>query len=516
MLESLIPSIAAVSAEGGGVITFYGGLYVTSGTIILRRGVILQGVTGQTRIKLADNANCNVVDSYRFDDFRAASVGSITEDPDYTQDYGLRGLTIDANAQGQSTANLLFGVRMYGRRLTLENCVIAFTKGVGLHTCAFGAHAGSYDYDETKTPGKIDQVEVVYSNDESWIYEGPSDQAIGTFVTNGSGLVSNNGTVPQTSRFYPGEEVSAVVWAAWGEFQYMNLNGARFGHCFRSRGSNRINGNNLICAGGWGNVYIEAGAFGAIDKVLSQANPYAWLSTPKAHVENLASGMYFGCVTIRRGDAQDSGAPGVKDSGGANWGQVKSRQSLTAGGTLFMADGPGTTARIDARGPAIALHTTSSSDALDVEIYFNNVGLVWKNEKAALTGSFSIRGTLNAGQVFETGVTASPGIAKEALRKADISFLDNGVRKNNTFHGAQTVATDTTGAKTVTFTHGLWRAPLVEDIQLTFRHSGATTPAKVSVPYITGFSATTVTARLDVETAHTGGSPTSQLACLIT
>ncbi len=152
---------------------------------------------------------------------------------------------------------------------------------------------------------------------------------------------------------------------------------------------------------------------------------------------------------------------------------------------------------------------------LTLNCTFNNVGSAWLNERSNLSGKFKIEGTLNAGQTFATGVISSPGVAKEALRKADISFLDNGVRKNNTFHGAATVATDSTGGKTATFTHNLWGTPLVEDMQLTFRHSGFTTPAEVSPPYINGFSATTVTARVDVKAAHVGTGATSQVVCVI-
>ncbi|WP_433932996.1 hypothetical protein [Brevundimonas diminuta] len=182
---------------------------------------------------------------------------------------------------------------------------------------------------------------------------------------------------------------------------------------------------------------------------------------------------------------------------------------------MFRADAVGIKASVDARGASVALHTTSGCDALDVDLYFNNVGTAWLNERLNLNGSFKIEGTLNAGQTFSTGVLSGPGVAKEALRKADISFSDNGTRKNNSFHGAATVATDATGGKTATFTHNLWRLPLVEDIQLTFRHSGFTTPAEVSPPYINGFSATTVTARVDVKAAHVGASVTSQVVCVI-
>ncbi|QGU14016.1 hypothetical protein GNG27_04855 [Leclercia sp. 119287] len=518
-------AIIDVFNAGGGVINFPPGVYLINGPIVPRRGVICKTPPGTVIIKLADNSNTGMVESYKFDTLKANDAYSIADDPDFTQDYGFDGFIFDGNISNQSTASLTYGVKMYGRRIQLKRCVIGNVAGVGLWTYCTEQKGGTYTIDKTSIPGCIDELEIMNTFEEAWIYDGPSDIPIGSVVTNECGDKSNNGTTPQTSRHFPGQPVYSVYVTEQTSIcaKYMNLNGALFGKLLYVADNNRCIIDTLISAGGWGNIEIGVNVSGGINTLYAQANVRNWGGVIKPFVLNRSNKMVFGKVHIRRGSALPS-SDGVVDSGGGVWLQVTAGQASDNGGNLFVADsadikvnikavGVGST---DASGNVSAvLVTTSKADRLDAEILVNNVSLIWRNEKANLNCFVRIQGDVGSGNALMSGVASPPGISKNSLSELKLSCFDgSGAKKTNSFFGVGAVDLTSTGGKTVAIPHTLWRAPTVEEIQSSLRHSGFTAPGSFSQAYINSFDATQVAFRVEVTTAATG-TPISQVVCRI-
>lgn len=520
-------AIRDVSQSGGGAIDFPPGIYLAKSPLIPRRGVICKASPGTVIIKLANNSNTNLVESYKFDALRTNSAHSIADDPDFTQDYGFDGFIFDGNIENQSASSLIYGVKMYGRRITLRRCIIANIAGVGLWTSYAGSGGGSYTIDKTAIPAAIDELEIMNCRDENWIYEGPSDTPIGSVVTNESGDKSNPGDVPQTSRHFPGEPVNGVVVCANRAMQaaYLNLNGSRFGKPFVSKENCRLTIDTLITAGGWGNVEIGNNCNGVIKNCFSQANSRNWGSLTKPFVTNYSNKMVYTNTIIRRASGQDVSADGVFDTGGANWGTVSNLQAATQGGHLFIADavsimiGQLKSVGIGSVGSdglvSAALVTTENCDQLNCTITFSNVSLVWRNKKNGLIGNFIAAGDVGSGNNFAEGLTGSPALNKSSLMTMQAVFKDgSGAVKTNNFIGSGNIDLTSTGGKTVTIPHTLWRAPYVEEIQATLRHGSFTVAGAFSPVYISSFNASQVVFRIDVTTPATG-SAVSQVVCRI-
>lgn len=525
--SSLINSaISELSSRGGGELLFrVPGVYLIKGAIVHRRGVICKASRGTVTIKLADNSNTGMVESYKFDTLKANDSYSIADDPDFTQDYGFDGFLFDGNISNQSKASLIYGVKMYGRRIHLKRCVIGNVAGVGLWTYCTEQKGGTYTIDKTSIPGCIDELEIMNTFEESWIYDGPSDIPIGSVVTNECGDKSNNGTTPQTSRHFPGQPVHSVHVTEQTSIcaKYMNLNGALFGKLLYVADNNRCIIDTLISAGGWGNIEIGVNVSGGINTLYAQANVRNWGGVIKPFVLNRSNKMVFGKVHIRRGSTLPP-SDGVVDSGGGVWLQVTAGQASNNGGNLFVADasdikvnikavGVGST---DASGNVSAvLVTTSKADRVDAEILVNNVSLIWRNEKANLNCFVRIQGDVGTGNALMSGVASSPGISKNSLSELKLSCFDGArEKKTNSFFGVGAIDLTSTGGKTVAIQHTLWRAPTIEEIQSSLRHSGFTSPGSFSQAYINSFDATQVSFRVEVTTAATG-TPVSQVVCRI-
>ncbi|EOM1471461.1 hypothetical protein NB16F75_13040 [Escherichia coli] len=527
--SSLINSaISELSTRGGGELLFRApGVYLIKGPIIPRRGVLCKAPPGTVKIKLANNSNTGMVESYKFDTLRANSAHSIADDPDFTQDYGFNGFIFDGNGVNQSKATLNYGVKMYGLRLTLKRCIIYNFAGVGLWTAHAGAGDDNYTVDMASIPACIDELEIINSFDENWIYEGPSDTPVGSVVTNENGDKNNPGTTPQTSRHFPGEPVHSVVVAANKAMQadYLNLNSPRFGKCFVVKDNSRLTIDTLITAGGWGNVEFGKNCNGVVKNNFSQANKINWGGVTRPFVLNYSNKLVITDTIIRRASGQDVGADGVFDTGGANWGTVANLQAATQGGHLFVADavsimigqlksvgigGLGSDGLVSA-----ALVTTENCDQLNCTMTFSNVSLVWRNKKNGLIGNFIAAGDVGNGNNFAEGLTGTPALNKSSLMTMQAVFKDGaGVVKTNNFIGSGNIDLTSTGGKTVTIPHTLWRAPSVEEIQATLRHGSFTAPGTFSPVYISSFNATQVVLRVDVTTAATG-TPISQVVCRI-
>jgi hypothetical protein len=500
----------AINEFGGGELFWGAGTYETDVTIAPRALVINKAVFGTVILKLANNSNVSLVESYLFDTLRAENAYQVSDNSNMTLDYGFHGFIFDANKENQTARNC--AVKMYGRRLTLSKCIISNSKGAALWTLINGSHSGGYDYTKTKTPGDMGEIEIVDCEEEGWIFEGPADQQIGHLVMNEIGDFGNDGTTPQTSTHFPGEEIHGLRVETAMNLSSANLNGVRFGRCLYANG--RMTFGNIILAGGWGNAWFDTAAEGSIDSLLTQANITAW-PTANPSIFNESDDVSIASTIVARVSGQDDNTvPLIRDTAGLNWGVIKSRQSLSQGGVLFEADGADINiGLLKAKGVAVALHT-KNAPMVDIKCQFDNVGVVWDNDQGDIRGAWDFTGRLNSGQVFATGIDSSPNADEESLSRARIEFLQDGNFLSNNFLGTESFDATSASGQLVAFTHGMWRQPKEEDIQLTARVSGFTAEPKQMSLYLNSFNATTVTARVQVETPATG-SPTARILCKI-
>ena len=363
---NLNSAIATISAAGGGDIWFTTpGTCEFSATIIPRRGVVCKATFGSVVLKLADAANTVLVESYLFSTLYSASAYQISDNADMTYDYGFDGFIFDGNKANQTSG--AYCVKMYGRRLWLTNCIIANSKGVGLWTAQLGAHSSGYDYTKTRTPGLIDNVEIVDCDEEPWIFEGPSDTTIGTVVTNETGDQDNDGTTPQTSTHFAGGDVHGVYVKTGGfNARYLNLNGTRFGRCLYVATGITVYIDQLKVAGGWGNVEIEANSNVQIDRIYSQANPYSWTSVENPHIWNKSDELQVGQCFITRVSGQDNGGDGFYDAGGAQVNNLEINQGF-AGHGLVIATNDARFPMVDIAGSTGTAADGNTSAAIRIE-----------------------------------------------------------------------------------------------------------------------------------------------------
>lgn len=509
---SINNAIEAVNVAGGGRIHFPAGTYLCSSTVVPRARVICSAEFGTVILKLADTTNITLVESIKFDTFRATGVFQESDDPDMTLDYGFEGFIFDGNKANQTIRTPL--VKMYGRRLTLFKCILTNSKGPGLWTALFGNFSGGFDFTKTKQPGDFGEIEFVQCEEEGWVFEGPSDQQIGQIVMNEIGDFANDGTTPQTSTLFPNQEVHGLRVEDAMNLYSANINTIRFGRGVYANA--RLTFGNIIIAGGWGNFWATSSAFGSIDSLLVQANPWDWNSIVNPSIEVDTDDLLFSAVTVRRVQGQDqSTAPGIQDNGGSQWGLVRNRQALAEGGILFLANaGSVNIASLEAGAADVALQTESACNRINVTCQFNNCNTVWVNNRSDIRGIWDFYGSLNAGQVFATGLDAAPNADEESLSNGRFEFLLDGVWKSNSFRGVQNFDSSTTNGQTVVFPHGMWRAPKVEEITYSARVSGWSSELGGLSLYTAGFNSTDVTARLKLETAAVGAA-VSQAICRI-
>lgn len=105
-------AIDAVSALDGGVVCFPNGIYVVTG-LIIKDNVTLQGESRSTVIiKLADNANSNIIEG---ENYSTVSGGSSDEN---VRNSSIKNLTIDGNSANNTTGS---GIALYATRTLIQD-----------------------------------------------------------------------------------------------------------------------------------------------------------------------------------------------------------------------------------------------------------------------------------------------------------------------------------------------------------------------------------------------------------
>ncbi len=93
--------------------------------------------------------------------------------------------------------------------------------------------------------------------------------------------------------------------------------------------------------------------------------------------------------------------------------------------------------------------------------------------------------------------------------------FDNVLGVNSKFTGSTTVAVDTTGNKSFSFTHGLYTTPDMDKIQLSLARDGAVEDFTTDWLMVTGASGTIISAKLKVATASATGGALVKVNCRV-
>lgn len=516
-------ALDAAAAAGGGIVLLRVGTYLISSTLVLKARVHLAGEAANlVTIRLADNANVTMLETFKFDALRAIDAYDLNDDPDFTFGFGIRDIIFDGNFNNQSPSGLIYGLRLYGRRYHLQSVQIADVRGIGLWTIQNGAQKAPFDFTDTRMPGGIDDVNIVNCLDEAWIFQGPDDIPIGSFTTNNNGDATIT-TPVQTSRFpdWVGEEVHALHIDGAFHAKYLNLNGARFGRGLNVRSGQRIEIDHVIASGNWGNVKLNANCFGKIDQIVSQANPLGQDGNAHPHVENAAQDVQFSNIIVRRVNGHDSAAPGVVDTGGAQFGRVLGRNGDGIPGHGVILAGP--RSRVDdvlmegLRGtasdgnPSVGVRIDSGASYVRVMGSASECDVGFRNQVNNLDGIFDLLVIQNVGRgdvAFE-GLVGAPALDDVSLKKARLLVLQanpSGERKNS-FQGSLPIDITSTANQALIFNHSMLRAPTIDEISLSLEID-AVTPPTLDYLFVKTISATQVLVWLKFRTA--GATPTTQ------
>lgn len=488
-------SIQAAIDSGEGYILFDNGTYVCS-TLVLKKNRILKGKGATTVIRLKANTNAPLIESYNF-----ASYYNSTFDENTPINFGFENMIIDGNRANQTVLSQL--VKVCGWNLSIHDVLITEAYGVGLLTASTYMPV-VWNNDSYGIPKNIDNLRITKCTQEHWIFEGPADLKCGQIHTNICGDDAN----VTTSSWFSGEEIASVrVKNASFHAEYLNLNVVHRGRAFYDYGG-RLDIGTLITSGCWGGSYFES-CYGNVEYIYAQNNTISISSIVKPFVEVNTKNMNFGCIYIRRRDADQTAAVGVLDRYGSNYFDlIRSNQALTSLGTLVKVSGAFSTfGKIVGLGCDVVLETDTEN--VNFDICASNCNTIWKNDSSRCKGVWKIYGHLESGQNWESGVTTGTTVNIQSLRDAEITIIQNNTLKRNRFETSKTFDITASGQKTYKIDYTMVRKPTLEEIQANILLMGvATFPKNVSL-YVTGVDDTQVQIRADVGTA--GSATTSKI-----
>lgn len=187
---SIQAAVDAASAAGGGIVSLPTGTFLVSGPIVLSSRVRLVGSgSASTTIKLANGANCNVIESVDYATLSGTNAWLVTADG-VPYSFGAEHLRINGNKANNSSGD---GIRWYGKRFRIIDVVVHDCAGNGIRT-ECGATVGQAEVDDMPE-SRIDQV-YVRSNDGHGIhFMGTHDSRMGSLFplfNGGHGLYINS------------------------------------------------------------------------------------------------------------------------------------------------------------------------------------------------------------------------------------------------------------------------------------------------------------------------------------
>lgn len=545
-------AIDAVHAAGGGAVVFPAGTYTISATLVLYQKVCLYAVAPNlVTIQLADDSNCPMLKSYRFDDFSGGNAFKVGDDPDMTWGWSIRNLTFDGRRANQSGTvdswSSMGGLFLYGRRCSMENVYINRMKGIALYT-ELGLPADTYDVPEDSKPGAFRGVHIQECDYEGWVFRGPSDVFLDDILVErvGPAAYDNTSTFASypESLLYPGDSIDGVVFdeangasaqpgsfAGTVEIGFMHVANVFLGWAFKTRGSARVKAQHLIGEGSYGSFHFGPSSRTQVLLLDSHVNSRNRDRTLRPHVLiETNSTCKISNIEIKDGANEQQCNKLEIDGAGSTSERVQLGIVSIIGGTNgrgghgVVIDRPdvhiGSLMVFGLNGPAAdtldssALYLQAGAERTfigagqctycDVGIRNAASGDVW----AALNFAARVKLGQFAASVAVAGVVLTATPQGSVLRRANIMVRDESSGVVETFSstfGEVSIDDTLTTEQTGQIAHGMWRTPSKAEVQLTLHKVSGNAPT-LQYFYVTSIDATNINVALKYSSAGTGTS----------
>ncbi|MDY4312256.1 hypothetical protein SOX05_20520 [Pseudomonas putida] len=497
---------------------------VLSEPLVWKGGAYLKGAQGQCKITLMDNANCSVIESDSFDNWKEWKGGA---DNNYTLDGGIDGIIIDGNAQNQkifpsSEKDLTYGLKIHSHRFQIGWLQIHNINGVGIRLAFNKSLVNSFRNTQDSSaplqgsplslaaPYDIKNINISDTLYESFVFEGPADIPIWNLSTNYCGWTSRAAPPPpnRKSLLFPGEEIHSVRIQSPCKISYANLNGAIYGRSLYVAKNTRFHADCIITSSSWGGALIEGSAYGSISSLLLQQNSFSHNNQTLPYLEirfDAQAGRSKSRISIlhvstrRTSNTPKGRGDFIYDDAGIFIGRIDCVDNrFIAGNGLRIGKNNigGHYQSIDLRnvrsddsttGTAITIEAGSRDWQID-RVYLNNC------DRGILNLGKNMRGTVLSGLIeLRKSQIALEGVAKGSATDSVISnknfiALDNigswaieilSERKRfyNKARASASIKVSKSGQlDETTLEHNLWRIPTIKDIQISSYWKGAGYP----------------------------------------
>jgi hypothetical protein len=435
-------AIDAVNTASGGVVFFPAGTYIIGTGLTTYSKIILLGESNLVSIiKVKNSSNINAITTTGFSSFTGANKWFVdTESVPHA--FGFIGLQLDGNKANNSSGS---GIRIYGKRYIVQDCIIHDTEGVGFYSeCAF--KGGQNDYRDMPE-SNIDGLYVWGCVSHGIQYRGPHDGYIKFAVSSSNGgegvLIQGDGST------YSGTCDIGFIHS--------------YGNTLRGFATNiKLKAQHLI-----GESNTQEG----VD--IESAASATQIGMLEAYGNSVGSNSFFQ-VTIAAGETMigihridlnstGSGAGGIQITGANSTignGVVKDAVAKTsaigvdidAGGVIYkgkILNFNGTTAT------GLRDSQTSAANSLNLDVYIEECTTHWNHVRTTNGGFYKVRMTsATTGQTMFTGAAPdTSGREFWVVRGANSADVTTQLSKNR---GTGVIAN---GNTSVTITHGLIATP---------------------------------------------------------
>ena len=518
-------------ALGGGEVNFPAGRYLISDTLVLQNKVQLVGQgSATTEIYLANGSNVTMIKSYNYDALVGTDTWLVADGATYG--YGLSRLRLYGNKANQTSGS---GVKFYGKRLRINDVIIAQCKDEGWHSESNYYIPGAQAANGDDMPEGLIRGLYVWECDSNGVtWRGQHDTLIESVFV---GLCAGWGIKFET------DSVAPIVYSGTADVQFAHIYANKDGGILVDTNSTMQggliisesnSGVGLQCNGwqvkidtlqlysnnddrpslGWigtGNYQaILAGnecTFGKIHSKLAKST--------KAHVSITGSNNDADIIVISRNtDGSAGNVAGISVTGGSNIIKAVCRGSSSSGiGIDVDANGTSLNAHIqDYSGVGgIGLRTNYSGSKIGNRItsYLINNNVLWNNVQTGNLNSYDILGLANAGQSMISGVGPN---GSDAVEDWSVRIFDANTSKNNRSSIRKLAATpidlNTTVEQEITETldEFFGFTPEPEDISFNLYYTGTNTTFAVQYLKLHSVSSSQIKWRIKLSTAAGGAA----------
>lgn len=485
------------------------GIYATSSPIVIRSHTFLNGDSMYSTVfRLLDNSNCNVFETDKFSELNESGGDNVENYPNLPINFSLKNFSIDGNRENNfdggvsSDAYNGGGILIYGRNYSIDSISIKSCAGTGFHSILRQGEKTSSRTNSTWNRTYINHVYVEQTSYEGFVWEGPADNQIDDVTV---GIVGQpNATTMEDlgeSLLFPGSSIDGVVFVTYdpddtgpipksqgtAEIGFIHSHSCFQGYCVRFSGSSsRLTVENIHAEGGIGNMVIEEGVKGNIDKISTRNNQYGLVSLNRPDVlVQSSSGVTIGRIYVNR-SATDVGRTSVRITG--RYVLVDSIEILGNGypgnglellsnthvGNLVCSYLIGENAEGE-QSKAVIISNNQSPTIDSIDIFNCDIAIV----NASTAGPIVRSGTVQ--RIPESGANQStdqivfeetPWIS--ALQQWGINVYDKGEWKFPKYTGYVLCPVDGRGTvQQLSLSHRMWRTPNINEIKVTPRTADA-------------------------------------------